>query len=184
MTVDGRMPMATRYLKAIGFAALACELGTVHEPLLVNDIDDGAVPAIGDTDPRAFHKNATFGVLLDLLAVPALFIFQDSGSGYSQHKLCMQAFRFVRYRRPIMVWLVLGREPGVVGCAVVGVVALNDSTEGVRLGLIDSLGGRQDNMGGVDTVDEEKEGLQSLVEGRCWSRGMGSFWKGHVAVRK
>ena len=34
------------------------------------------------------------------------------------------------------------------------------------------------------TLDEEEEGLQSLVEGRRWSRGMGSFWKGHVAVRK
>ena len=184
MTVDGYMPMAMQYLKAIGLVALSCELGTIHEPSLVNDIDKGAIPAVGDTDPRAFHKNATFGVLLDLLAVPALFIFQDLGSGYSQRKLCMREFRFVRYRHSTMVWLDLGHEPAVVGWAVVGVVAPDDSMEGVRLGLVGSLGRRQDNTGGVDTVDEEEEGLQSLVKGCRWSRGMGSFWKGPVAVRK
>ena len=58
-------------------------LETVHEPSLVNYINDGAVLAVGDTDPRFFHKNATFDALLDLLAVPALFVFQDSESGYS-----------------------------------------------------------------------------------------------------
>ena len=133
---------------AYGYAVLESNwlCCTVHESSLVNDINDGAVPAVADTDPRAFRKNATFVVLLDLLAVPAFFIFQDSGSRYSQRKLCMRAFRFVRYRHSTMVWLVLGREPGVVGCAVVGVVAPDDSTEGVRLGLIDSLGGRQDNV--------------------------------------
>ena len=71
------------FTKDIGLAALACDLDAVHEPSLVNHIDDGAVLAVGDTDLRAFHKNVTFDVLLDLLAVPALFIFQDSDSGYN-----------------------------------------------------------------------------------------------------
>ena len=65
-----------------------------------------------------------------------------------------------------MVWLVLALRPAVVGWAVVGVVALNDSTEGVRLGLIEGSGGRYDNMGGadgggVDAADEEEEGLEA-----------------------
>ena len=89
----------------------------------------------------------------------------------------------------MVVWLVFGREPAVVGCAVVGVVALEESTEGVRLGLIESLGGKEDNVGGVDgggvdAADEEEEGLETLVERRRWRRGMGSFWEVSVAVRK
>lgn len=88
----------------------------------------------------------------------------------------------------MVVWLVLGRGPTIVGCAVVGVVAVDDSTEGVRLGLIESLGGRKDDVGGVDgggvdAADEEEEGLEALVEGRRWRRGMGSFWEGHVVGR-
>jgi hypothetical protein len=89
----------------------------------------------------------------------------------------------------MVVWLVLGREPAAVGCAVVGVVALDASTEGVRLGLIESFEGREDNIGGVDgggvdAADEEEEGLEALVEGRRCKRGMGSFWEGSAAVRK
>ena len=62
----------------------------------------------------------------------------------------------------MVVWLGLACEPAVVGCAVVGVVALGDSTEGVRLRLIESSGGRYDNMGGgdgggADPADEEEE---------------------------
>jgi hypothetical protein len=62
---------------------------------------------------------------------------------------------------------------------------LDDSMEG---GWIESLGGGEDNMGGidggeVDAADEEEEELEVLVEGRRWRRGMGSFWEGTVAVR-
>ena len=83
----------------------------------------------------------------------------------------------------------MARGPAVVGCAVVGVVALDDSTEGVRLGLIERLGGRKEDVGGVegggvDAAGEEEEGLEPLVEGRCWRRGMGSLKEGPVAVRK
>ena len=77
----------------------------------------------------------------------------------------------------MVVWLVLARGPAVVGCAVVGVVALDDSTEGVRLGLIERLGGRKEDVGGVDgggvdAADEE--------DWRLWSTnivggGIGSF---------
>ena len=61
--------------------------------------------------------------------------------------------------------------PAIVGCAVVGVVALDNSTEGVRLGLIERLGGRKEDVGGVDgggvdATDEKEEGLETLVEGR------------------
>ena len=89
----------------------------------------------------------------------------------------------------MVVWLVLARGPTIVGCAVVGVVALDDSTEGVRLGLIERLGGRKEDVGGVDgggvdAADEEEEGLEALVEGCRWRRGMGSFWVGPVAVGK
>ena len=63
------------FTKDVGFAALACDLDTVHKPSFVNHIDDGAVLAVRDTDPRACHKNNTFDVLLNLLAVPTLFVF-------------------------------------------------------------------------------------------------------------
>ena len=55
----------------------------------------------------------------------------------------------MRYRRWMVVWLVLDREPAIVGCAVVGVIALDEPTEGVRLGLIERLRGREEDVGGL-----------------------------------
>ena len=80
-----------------------------HEPPFVNDIDDGAVLAIGNTDARAFHKNTTFGVLLDLLAVPPSLSSKTRTASTAIRKLCMRAFRFMRYRRLMVAWLVLDR---------------------------------------------------------------------------
>jgi hypothetical protein len=96
-------------------------------------------------------------------------------------KLCMRAFRFVRYR---VVWPVLSCEPAVVGCAVVGVVALDDSTEGVRLGLIDSLGGREDD---VDRVDGGGSTLwMERKDCGLWSRDVvgGGKWEAFGNIRK
>ena len=170
------------FTRKIGLAALACDLGAVHEPSLVNHIDGGAVLVVGDTDPRGFRKNVTFDVLLDLLTVPALFIFQDSDRGTTIRKLCMRAFTFMRYRRSMVVWPVLDRGPAVVGCAVVGVVALDEPTEGVRLGLIERLRARKEDVGGVDgggvdAADEEEEGLEALVDERRWRREWEAFGK-------
>ena len=50
----------------------------------------------------------------------------------------------------MVVWLLLACGPAVVGCVIVGVVALDDSTEGVKLELAESLRGRKDDVGGVD----------------------------------
>ena len=78
--------------------------------------------------------------------------------------------------------LVLDRGPAVVGCAVVGVVALVEPTEGVRLGLIERLRGRKEDVGGVDgggvdAADEEEEGLEALVDEHRWRGEWEAFGK-------
>ncbi|EDR04554.1 uncharacterized protein LACBIDRAFT_304333 [Laccaria bicolor S238N-H82] len=47
----------------------------------------------------------------------------------AMRKPCMRAFRFLRYCHSMAVWLVLGLEPAVVGCAAMEVVVLDDSIE-------------------------------------------------------
>lgn len=78
----------------------------------------------------------------------------------------------------MVVWLVLGREPADKAMPVVGVEMLDDSVDGAMT-LITSfewaLDGGGVEGGGVDSAEDETEGLGDLDCSCRGRRGMGSL---------
>ena len=164
--------------------ALPRTLALLHlRATLTRSTNPGTVLAVGDTDPRAFHKNATFDIILNFscpsrpLCLPRLGKrVQPCASLVCEHlNSCDIVVRW--WCGWFGSWACRSR---LCSCGSCCTGRLNGRSK-IRIDReVGRKGGRKEDVGGVegggvDAVGEEEEGLEPLVEGRCWRRGMGSL---------